>query len=318
MKNLKTKVIMSAIVLVFALVATIGSTYAWFTVSNEVAVSSFNVTVESNEALLMKVYDGETYVQGQAYTAYQTNDAGNFWTLDDFSNSIAITDSALYTGGAESISNALLSPVTVLAGETASGDADYDELSVTNLRKPTTDFIKDVDTVGRELVAGLPNTPTGGYIQIKIWALNPADVLGAATDVTLSYTISDNNPEQTYDNAIWVGTYWDKNQDGNQTNDSASEFIFAKDGDLDFEWISTTPGFATDGSLNVLPDAADTVTEIDATKLGVEGTSAVVQLNTVKVPELLTINIWAEGWDKDTVNAIMGASFTIAFTFELK
>ncbi|MFA5698090.1 MAG: hypothetical protein WC888_06695, partial [Candidatus Izemoplasmatales bacterium] len=59
MKSLKTKVILSAIVLMFALVATIGSTYAWFTVSNTVSVSSIQMNVGTQEGLLIRAYDGE-------------------------------------------------------------------------------------------------------------------------------------------------------------------------------------------------------------------------------------------------------------------
>ena len=60
MKSLKSKVILSAIVLVFALVATIGSTYAWFTVSNTVAVEPMQLDVQSSESLLIRVFNGET------------------------------------------------------------------------------------------------------------------------------------------------------------------------------------------------------------------------------------------------------------------
>jgi len=60
MKALKSKVILSAAVLLFALVATIGSTYAWFTVSSTVSVPSLTLTVKSSKSLLIRPYYGET------------------------------------------------------------------------------------------------------------------------------------------------------------------------------------------------------------------------------------------------------------------
>jgi len=81
MKALKTKVILSAFVLLFALVATIGSTYAWFTVSNTVSVSAFNLEVQTSPSLLIRLWDE---VNGDT--------ADGTWTATDFKNTIAASD----------------------------------------------------------------------------------------------------------------------------------------------------------------------------------------------------------------------------------
>ena len=60
MKNLRNKIVLSGLVLLFALVATIGSTFAWFTVSDTVDVQTMNLNVKSSESLLIRVYNGET------------------------------------------------------------------------------------------------------------------------------------------------------------------------------------------------------------------------------------------------------------------
>ncbi|MDP3130398.1 MAG: hypothetical protein Q8N15_03565, partial [Bacillota bacterium] len=59
MKNLRNKIVLSGLVLLFALVATIGSTFAWFTVSNTVTVASMQMNVKSSESLLIKVFEDE-------------------------------------------------------------------------------------------------------------------------------------------------------------------------------------------------------------------------------------------------------------------
>jgi hypothetical protein len=55
MKQLKTKVLLSAFVLIFALVATIGSTFAWFTVATTVNVETMQLNVQSQDSLLIRM-----------------------------------------------------------------------------------------------------------------------------------------------------------------------------------------------------------------------------------------------------------------------
>ncbi len=64
MKSLKTKVIMSAVVLVFALLATIGTTYAWFTVSSTVSLNTINIDVTTEESLLIRVWNEDDATVG--------------------------------------------------------------------------------------------------------------------------------------------------------------------------------------------------------------------------------------------------------------
>ncbi|MBI9009147.1 MAG: hypothetical protein JEZ05_03875 [Tenericutes bacterium] len=291
MKSLKTKVIMSAIVLVFALVATIGSTYAWFTVSNVVTVNSFDVNVESSEALLMRVWDGETD-SGLAYSTYG-------WTLDDFSNVLTVTDSTQYD---TELATWLLSPVTCLTGEDQTGgvyDTDYSSCDITALRKPTGNFLTpDTSLAGRELgtAAAASNTAGGGYIELKFWLLKPA---GTNTDIVMSYDITDSEAGEIWEQAIWIGTY-----------DGSTQAVFGDDLDTGFTWATASvPGFSTTGGLNSMTGTASITAATTST--------VIATLATANIPELLTVYIWAEGWDADTTNDIMGATFTIDLEFTL-
>lgn len=328
MKSLRNKVIMSAVVLVFAVIATIGSTYAWFTVSNTVEVNSFNVDVLSSEALLMRMWDGETYVPDQAYDLYRTADDGgnDLWTLNDFSNDVTITSSSQYD---TEIAAALFAPVTCLNGEDQTGGkylTDYSNISFHNsLRLPTVKFIDEGElaTTGRELSAynsSNANSATGGWIELKFWALTPS---ADATNVRFSYTITDNDGLLDYENAIWFGVEGDGNQ-----------FIYGDDIDLGFSWTGSMPGIAGVGNTDLNAVATNAATLSGATvevisqtdddaipgydftaHLG-EGTSNVLTL-VPNVPEIITVYIWAEGWDSDANNNIMGADFDIDFIFTL-
>jgi len=302
MKSLKTKVILSAIVLVFAVIATIGSTYAWFTVSNVVTVNSFDVTVESSEALLMRVYDGETD-SGLAY-----DDAGYGWTLADFSNVLDMTDGDEY----DDLGLWRLSPVTCFSGEDQTSgvySTDYDTVGINALRKPTGKFLTpDTDLAGRELGSGAAaaNTAGGGYIELKFWLLKPA---GSNSNVVFDYSITDGNGVETWEQSIWIGSF-----------DGTTQTIFGDDLDLGFTWANDTiPGYSGTLALNSIQgtDAQTALTAVTGVPADGGTPSVITTLPTANIPELISVFIWAEGWDADTLNDIMGATFSITLEFTL-
>jgi hypothetical protein len=293
MKSLRNKVILSAIVLVFAVIATIGSTYAWFTVSNVVTVNSFDVNVESSEALLMRVWDGESDT-GLTYDTYG-------WTLNDFSNVLTVTDSSEYD---TELATWLLSPVTCLTGEDQTGgvySTDYSGFSLTGLRKPAGAFLTpDTSGTGRILGAGAAaeNSATGGYIHLQFWLLKPS---GANQNITMTFDVDDSEAGETWEEAIWIGTY-----------DGTTSSIFSEDLDTTFTWANdTVPGYSSNTA------ALNSVEGAYAPTAAVGGTTVITTLGTANVPELLSVYIWAEGWDADTTNDIMGATFTIDLEFTL-
>ncbi len=138
MKQLKTKVIMSAFVLLFALVATIGSTYAWFTVSNEVAVQSIDLDIITADSLLIQVQDdsGDSEAVGLplSNTVYSNATTGYFPNgLDDFQSTITIADIADTTQYSD-YTDYLMTNLTVLSTPTSgAGFTDYTLLDLTAL-----------------------------------------------------------------------------------------------------------------------------------------------------------------------------------------
>ncbi len=303
MKSLKTKVILSAVVLVFALIATIGSTYAWFTVSNQVSVNTINITVESSESLLIRPWNtDEAETEGQVYSSYLYGDGGAAWTLDDFSSVADITTSTAYGSGYTAWR---LLPVTSLAGET-SGDTTYDSIDITSLR-----YLTDATDSTRPLAAATANSSTGHYLQFKFWLLRPA---GSNTDIVFDYTLTG-----TYADAMFIGTLGDKSTSADGALDNIH--IFGSDLDYGFAWTSSDAGYngdATDSATNWDGLGTGTLDTALAALEGTEGSTVINYLETENVPELVTILVWLEGWDADASNAVMGATFTLEMTFTLQ
>lgn len=293
MKSLKTKVIMSAIVLVFALIATIGSTYAWFTVSNVVTVNTINITVESSESLLIRTWDtGQSETEGQAYNTYLYGAGATAWTLDDFSSVVTISDSTAYSG----YTGWRLLPVTALAGETAA-DTTYDSIDITTLR-----YLTDNAAATRPLASATANNASGHYLEFKFWLLRPA---GTNSNVVFDYTLAG-----TYGDAIHIGTV------GDASGEAVVTKLFGNNLDYGYAWSASDSGFnddATDSVVNVAGTVATALTAIS----GVEGTTSINYLESANVPELVTVLVWLEGWDAETTNAVMAATFTLDMTFTL-
>ena len=83
MKALKTKVILSGIVLVFAFIATIGTTFAWFTISTTATVESMELNVSAAENILVKPYViGSDEGEASQYSSL-TNPANYYTTLSN-------------------------------------------------------------------------------------------------------------------------------------------------------------------------------------------------------------------------------------------
>ena len=87
MKGLRNKVILSGIVLLFAFIATIGSTYAWFTVSTQTTVEGVSLQVTAADNLLIRA---KNYTDDSAFMADQLNPI--YW-------STSLTRSELVTAG---------------------------------------------------------------------------------------------------------------------------------------------------------------------------------------------------------------------------
>jgi hypothetical protein len=138
MKEIRNKVIMSALVLAFAIIATIGTTFAWFTISNTVQVTSLELNVKAENNLLIRVWDNDI-------PSLNPNDYKTTLTVAD------ILTSSQYSGFADY----RITPSTALNG--------------TTLNAKALNVFSDVAT--REYSPAIGNSTAGHFIELKFWVM---------------------------------------------------------------------------------------------------------------------------------------------------
>ncbi|MDZ4196665.1 MAG: hypothetical protein U1C51_05370, partial [Candidatus Izemoplasmatales bacterium] len=65
MHSLKKKVILTSLIVIFAMFATIGATFAWFTIDSSSSIDEVQLTVGSDVSLLIMMDQGYTYAANQ-------------------------------------------------------------------------------------------------------------------------------------------------------------------------------------------------------------------------------------------------------------
>jgi len=320
MKSLRNKVVLSAIVLAFALIATIGSTYAWFTVSNTVAVSSIQLNVQSSESLLIRVYDGETGLLADNATE-QLLDAATYSANLTYANIIA-TD---YYGasGTGDLAASRLTPVT------AAVDNTYAALNAKALK------LMDVDSKVLTTTGVNGNSSTGEYVDVKFWLLSQTTTLPVVLD-TLSITASNTlGTQDAIVNAVTVAV-WESGHSTVaagaitgfvDTEATSNSYIFSMNPDYGFAFVSGMRGYDGDttdtlGAQSAVLTAlhslyASTAAVAHVSAATVSGATSVVTL-TAGQPTLVNVRIYVEGWDAQTTNAVLAAIFSVSFKFSLK
>ncbi len=322
MKSLKTKVIMSALVLVFALIATIGSTYAWFVVTDTVSVEALTINVTTQDSLLIKLYEGAALPDPWS----AETDFGTTISEDDIFTSTWYTSTG--NEGAYDIDNATLFPMTAASGLTTTGGTDYSTLNPTTLG-----YVNILNTTDRTLLTGEPNV-AGGYIEIQFYLLSQS----VANDVMLQ-NLSITSSNSILAKAVFLGTSGDSNN------------VFSIDPDYDFAFIDGDTGYITEDATHDNDDTISFFNDITETRQGTliaanaqyyvsgqtgniladDGTTIVgygttagtTNVETVAslaadTPELITVRIWLEGWDEQANNDVIGANFDISFEFAIK
>lgn len=309
MKSLRNKVILSGIVLLFALVATVGSTFAWFTVSNTVSVSSIELNVQSSESLLLLVDDGYDAVTDAATLNDATNYKADLTMADILASSLYDTELATWR----------LVPVTAAQ---LSGTAATDGSAATDLDALDASAFRLMDIDSKVYSAASANQTTGGYIQIDFWALSQSTTSEDIVLEDLAITSTGNALESQKQvvNAVNVAIF-----------DNASTYsIFSLNPDYAFAFTTGMRGYdgnttdsillATQGDLIALHStyyeagstpAANIVTDTIANAT----TIATLASNT---PTKISVLIYVEGWDAETTNGILAATFQISFKFSLK
>jgi len=338
MKALKTKVLLSAFVLLFALAATVGSTYAWFTISQTVTVSEMELKVGSVDSLLIRIAD-------PAATAVVPKDT-NLDTPSTYSTSLSYADilanySFGRTIGADSIwGTADDGPVLWTLSDVTAVQADY------VLASKTAKTLNKMSIVTPWLRTSMTPTTSsnqagGDFVELKFWLYSQAAAAKniAVKDLAIS-TVDKNTPDQdNVVNALRLGVW------GADATTEGNAFIFGLDNDYDFAFtspfseyystaagdlkgagnkvIGTDPFNFIDQTVSTIGENADHVYYVASDPVDGMSTSTLGDATTVYsikpvTPTLFTVRIYIEGWDSDMTNFISAGIFNISFKFGFK
>jgi len=341
MKSLKSKVILSALVLIFALVATIGSTFAWFTVSNTVSTSNIQLNVVSTDSLLIKLAsygavdgDAASHLDAAAYSTSVTVDATTLTSDNGYIG--GYNSNAAYSTWRLGISTAVQSTYAAVSGI------------------PGAQLLLDTTAASnpKRTLAGAPviNSTSGGVITLKFWVMSQSadnkylrvselNVLGQSaspdgnTAIQESLRLSFHN---SVTNAGWALPL-----------QSARAYIFGNDIDYDFEFLpanSTTyfsgtdytyvdPNYTLNG-FNMIDDlihgivtaapATTALTSADLLAYTVNGVNVHGVINTTNLarlvqntPQLVTVTMFVDGWDADASDLLNTIPFRVSFKFTI-
>ena len=331
MKALKTKVILSGIVLIFAFIATIGTTFAWFTISTTATVESMELNVSAAENILIKVYEegedtesGPSLINAANYQTTITNedliDAG--YLYDNITGSIEGEDLLYDTPWR-------LQPASII-------EPGYDS----GVDAKTINKIEDITDENRVLDLASPNSNAGHYIELKFWLLSQAEGVQyiELSDVSITANNTGDNAADLnevvnatrlsvwLDDSLYGGTYGDTGY----TPVNGEAFVYGLDIDYDYAFLPNIAGYSTTQSsltetgtyfnqlsdLDVGSGVGNPVGTIPANHFN--GAVSTQDLFTIQagVPTLATVLIYIEGWDLQADNNIVKAQFSVGFVFK--
>jgi len=250
---LKSKVLLSGLVVLFALIATVGSTFAWFTVSSQVNVEALNLSVTSMDSILIRVYSqdnadefyhastvGESNILNLDGTVAYTNTATN--TYSKAGSALVYT----LTGGA--LIDDQSTPVTVILAA---------DLHATAVLAKTAEGLYDatqyVTTITSAMVTG------AAYTSLSTWKIQPVTVIQAGyltiSGKNLNYL---NSISTNFTRTLTAAT---------SSNSSTGQFV-----ELKF-WVmsqGTTAVNLTLGALTIAPISGGVLAQaVDAARIAV-------------------------------------------------
>lgn len=335
MKQLRTKVLLSAFVLLFALVATIGSTFAWFTVATTVNVESMQLNVQSQDSLLIRMAYNDGTIKG---------DAGddNLFDATQYKTTLTLTDIQEYfdftAGGGWR-----LEPVTVINSTyTGFNGKNMSVLSTgSNLTRALTAIDEEDDI----------NSNTGKVIQVSFFLFSQGEVDADIILQDLSITTSMTGVAAQVVDAVRLSAWRAGYQQAAVLVEPTSPEVFVPEAghtahvfgrtiDYGFAFTAANPTYYYGGlepslvnGFNSLSDisldtteynslfhkstgfsAIDSVTGDIGTKAGAD----VILTLDKNVPTLVTVRIFVEGWAANTTNNIIAAAFSISYKFSIQ
>lgn len=297
MHSLKKKVVLTSIIVLFALIATIGSTFAWFTLDFASTVNEVQLEVGSDISLLIMMDEG-----------YDYNDPDDKILLDNAANTKYVTNlTTTMIQAVYAYNNIKLSPVTTSA----------DGLSFFKPRVLQPEYSTPAASASDD------ELNPGQYIEFSVWILSQVS----------NSNVAIRNLQTTASNSIIFKNVVANAVRMSIQNQANNVFIFGHDKDYTYSYRSDQFGY--DSTLNstynsILPTLAEDLEDLHAVYFITPGTpvpgvsaspvtaaTTVVSL-TANVPQKLTIRIWVEGWDKDANNNIMSATLSVKFDFAVQ
>jgi len=315
MKSLRNKVILSGIVLLFAFIATIGSTYAWFTVSSEASVDTLTLNVTAQEGLLIQV---------RGYDEGASTFSATVPTLaEDFQTFISLLD--FTEAGYTSIESYRIQPVTSIATY-ADGIEGFGSVDLANLY--TIDQMANAKTVSSALDMTATNKTgiAGRYVELQFYVRYQGEPL-ATKDVLLSnFSIIRNSELDNADVASAVRLSVNSNIMGDTPR------IYGLTKDYGFAYTSsyiyyvTTPVIPTafnglgelnmlDGSENLVAGVTNSAYIHTLTEIQTPNSNPNLFTLTANVTSIVTVRIYIEGWANATTDSIIASAFDINFSF---
>ncbi|MGE4571520.1 MAG: hypothetical protein AB7E09_02125 [Candidatus Izemoplasmatales bacterium] len=304
MKALKTKVILSGIVLVFAFIATIGTTFAWFTVSQTATVDTLTLNVTAADNLLIRV---RPYDTGAFTTPGDIDDVNTYQT--------SITNTNLTDNGYDLTWG--LQPSTII-------DNGYTSFDATTLS-----YIANLDDQDRTLTSATRNSSTGHYIELQFYLFSQSDeaqVIEMA-GMNISAVTAENNAtgQNNVEDAVRLSAF-----SGEASGTHGTPLVFGNDTDYDYAFTANNAGYLSSGTASTLtaPDYFNSISDLNTAITGlltsvidltnyVDGDDnanlLTIQPNTAT---LVSVLIYIEGWDLQAANDIIEAQFNISFGFE--
>jgi hypothetical protein len=294
MKALRKKVILSAVVLLFALVATIGSTYAWFTITDTANVATPTLQIQAVDSLLIKL---------AAHDATQ-DDANNHKDATQYKQGISASDLTSHPSYSN-ITSWTLYPVTSIIN-------DYSALKAGAFNKLGVGDTRPLSGIG----AGDYNTTaTGKVIRIKFWLMSQSD----------DNYVKVRNVTITGQSSSGVNTLIEGSTRIAVTKASDSNgYIYGNTGAIDFDFTFAGTSQAYTGGepspangFNTLDQhTLDLSTTLESSNQLGTNASQICELDTL-APVLVIVDIFIEGWDSQATGQIIAGALQVSFNFTI-